>query len=254
MRILNWNVNGIRACVEKGLPKILKEIKPDVFCVQETKSFREQCKDMWEPVTGMKEFWNSASRPGYSGTANFFNNYPNKVEAGCGVEDFDREGRWIISDYGSFYLINSYFPNGASSDERHLFKMKYLDYVLSHLKKLNKKKPLILTGDINIAHREIDIHDPVRLNGTSGFKPEERAWMDELFKSGFVDAYRYLYPDARDQYTWWSYRAGARQRNKGWRIDYFIVSDGLANSITKLELLQDIKGSDHCPLLLEISQ
>lgn len=252
MKIISWNVNGIRACVKKGLREYLQKEDPDVFLVQETKAFRDQCRDMHLENTGLHDYWNSAKRPGYSGVA-AFSKSALELEGGMGDELIDREGRLQKIDCKDFWLINTYFPNGAASDERHHFKMRFLDLILKYLKKLDKKKPLILTGDLNIAHTELDIHDPVRLDGTSGFKPEEREWMDRLMDAGFVDAYRHFHPKKEDQYTWWSYRAASRQRNKGWRIDYFVVSERLAKSLKTINLHQKITGSDHCPLSLEIS-
>lgn len=251
-KVVSWNVNGIRACVKKGLLDFLKDEKPDVFLAQELKAFQDQCPEMANESSGYLDFWNSAERPGYSGVGSFFKEKPKSVQAGMGIEMFDREGRIHLTDLGSIYLINSYFPNGAASDERHFFKMRYLDRFLRWIKDLNQVKPVILAGDINIAHREQDIHDPVRLDGTSGFKPEEREWMDSLFSNGFIDAYRILYPDLEDQYSWWSYRAGARPRNKGWRIDYFILSEKLDREIKEVRMLKNIEGSDHCPIVLEL--
>jgi len=199
-----------------------------------------------------KEYWHPAERPGYSGVLTMAHDVPKEVILGMGEPEFDREGRVLISDHGDFLLLNMYFPNGGSGEERHLYKMKFLDRILKFFKKLEKKKPLILTGDFNIAHRAIDIHDPVRLDGESGFKPEERAWMDSLAASGFVDLYRVKYPETKDSYTWWSYRQGARRRNKGWRIDYFWASESLAKRLRSIRHATDVMGSDHCPLILEI--
>jgi len=251
LKIVSWNVNGIRACLKKGLIDFLKDEKPDIVLIQEIKSFPEAVLELWPDLGGYSVVWNPAERPGYSGVASFLRD-PVPSQLGMQVEKFDREGRVIVSDFGDFYLINSYFPNGAASDERHFFKMEYLQKFASWMKELEKQKPVILAGDINIAHQALDIHDPVRLDGTSGFKPEEREWMDQFFASGFIDAYRVLYPDAKGQYSWWSYRAGARQRNKGWRIDYFILSEKLDRNIKQVRMEKDILGSDHCPVILEL--
>jgi len=251
VKIISWNVNGIRSCSSKGLLEFLESEKPDVFCAQEVKAFSEQSRDLGGKFPEVREFWHSAQRPGYSGVASFFWCSPDSEKKGMGVKDFDSEGRVLVSYFKKFTLINAYFPNGAASDERHLFKMKFLDDILRFLKKESKKKPVVLTGDLNIAHRPIDIHDPVRLDGTSGFKPEERVWIDSLLGAGFVDAYRHFHSDQADQYTWWSYRSLARQRNKGWRIDYFIVSESFIGEIKKVSLRQEVGGSDHCPLILE---
>jgi len=253
MKIISWNVNGIRACVKKALPSFLEKEKPDIFCAQEVKSFKEQCEELWPGFSGLENDWNPAQRKGYSGVASFFKKSPKSIKEGIGDKKFDVEGRVQVMDLGDFYLINTYFPNGAASEDRHWFKMSFLDTAYEWLQDLDRKKPLILTGDINIAHREIDIHDPVRLDGTSGFKPEEREWMSKLLDAGFVDAYRHLYPEKKERYSWWSYRAGARQRNKGWRIDYFIVSDRLKDQIQEVKMLAQVSGSDHCPVVLELN-
>lgn len=226
--------------------------KPDFVCLQELKAFEDQAPDMHFENSGLNAVWHSAERPGYSGVGTFFPEDFGKHEIGMGDSSVDSEGRVIVSDLGDFYLINTYVPNGAASEERHLFKMRFMESFLELLKDLDKRKPVIWAGDVNIAHRSVDIHDPIRLDGTSGFKPEEREWMDSVEASGFRDAYRLLYPDARDQYSWWSYRAAARQRNKGWRIDYFIVSERLGPRINRVEMHQKVTGSDHCPLLIEI--
>lgn len=251
LKIISWNVNGIRACLKKGFAEFLESENPDVVLVQEIKSFPEAVQEVWPDFGGYKAVWNPAKRPGYSGVASFVrDSVPSHL--GMDIEKFDSEGRVIWSDFGDFYLINSYFPNGAASEERHYFKMDYLQKFHSWMKSLDQKKPVILAGDINIAHQAIDIHDPVRLDGTSGFMPEEREWMDQLFASGFIDAYRILYPDQKDQYSWWSYRAGARQRNKGWRIDYFILSERMDRQIREVKMKKEILGSDHCPVILEL--
>jgi len=244
-------VNGIRACLAKGFQDFIRKENPDVFCLQEVKAERDQCLPVWPEINEYDQEWSSATKPGYSGVATFLKE---KLSHQKGIQkEGDPEGRLIVSELKDFYLLNSYIPNGAASDDRHRFKMSYLQRFFEFLKELEKKKPIVLCGDINIAHRSIDIHDPVRLDGTSGFKPEERAWMDKLFSEGFVDAFRHLHPEAKDQYSWWSYRAGARPRNKGWRIDYFIVSDQLKNRVKSLTMSKDTLGSDHCPVILELS-
>lgn len=252
MKIISWNVNGIRACYKKGLLDYLQTEKADILLVQELKSFAEQCPEMHYKQTGYHDVWNSAERPGYSGVGSFFRERPKVVTAGMGDESIDKEGRVHLIDLGPVYLINSYFPNGAMSEERHQFKMRYLDLFLEWMKRLDQEKPVVLAGDLNIAHTEIDIHDPVRLDGTSGFKPEERAWMDQLMQAGFIDAFRLFFPDATNRYSWWSYRAGARQRNKGWRIDYFVCSARLDKNLKSFEMPKDVLGSDHCPMVLEL--
>jgi len=252
VKILSWNVNGIRACAKKGLMSFLQKHKVDVAGFQELKAFQEQCPELYGKHLGFQEDWHSAEKPGYSGVGLFWKDKAAKIKQGLGDAAVDREGRVQRLDIGDAVLVNAYVPNGAASDERHNFKMNFLKNFLDWLKKEDKKKPVILFGDINIAHRAIDIHDPVRLDGTSGFRPEEREWMDQLFDAGFVDAFRSVRPDEAERYSWWSYRAGARQRNKGWRIDYFILSRRLEKRIKKIEMMADRLGSDHCPLLLEI--
>lgn len=252
MKIISWNVNGIRACSKKGLFDYLEKQKADVVCLQETKAMREQCDEIETELSRYEQSWHSAERPGYSGVANLYRQSPRSVRLGMGLSEVDREGRVLISDHEDFLVLNMYFPNGGSGEERHLFKMKFLSKILPFFKKLEKEKPLILTGDFNIAHKEIDIHDPVRLDGESGFKPEERAWMDDLVKAGFIDTFRHFAPEKADEYSWWSYRQGSRRRNKGWRIDYFFASPALLPRIKAMRMDQKIEGSDHCPLVLEI--
>lgn len=251
MKIISWNVNGVRACIKKGMWDYINEQAPDVFCLQELKAFEEQVTELWPEDSGFYEVWNSAEKPGYSGTGTYSADKL-KSQMGMGDKAIDKEGRVIQSDLGKAWLVNTYFPNGAASEERHQFKMRFLDKIIPYLKKLEKTKPVILTGDLNIAHTERDIHDPVRLDGTSGFMPEEREWMDKLVSKGFVDAWRDQHPETAEKYSWWSYRAGARQRNKGWRIDYFMLSEKLAKKVKSVEMHQDITGSDHCPLMMDI--
>ncbi|MEC9282444.1 MAG: exodeoxyribonuclease III [Bdellovibrionota bacterium] len=253
MKIISWNVNGIRACLKKGMLDFLETEKPDIFCVQETKAHREQV-ELTDIEFGFESsIWSEAQKKGYSGTASFFLEQPKSTEVIIGEDRFDTEGRFVVSDHGEFLLYNIYYPNGAASDERHFFKMDFLDMLYQHLKqKLSEGREIIVVGDYNIAHTKIDIHDPVRLNGTSGFKPEEREWMDRFFDLGFVDSFRHFHPKETDRYSWWSYRAGARERNKGWRIDYMSVSPGLVDRLKSADILKDVMGSDHCPLVLEL--
>lgn len=252
LSILTWNVNGLRAVFKKGFIEILHSKKPDIVCLQEIKCFPDQAKDLIVDLGSFQMSWHPAKRPGYSGVLTLFRGPVQEIAKGIGQERFDEEGRVLIHDLGFAELLNCYFPNGGASEERHLFKMDFLRDFLNFATTKAKQKPLIITGDINIAHREIDIHDPVRLAGESGFKPEERAWMDEFLSSGFIDAFRDKNPDAKERYTWWSYRAGARQRNKGWRIDYFLLSESLKDRIIDIQHFEDVKGSDHCPLWLEV--
>ncbi|MDB5037512.1 MAG: xth [Bacteriovoracaceae bacterium] len=252
IKIISWNVNGIRACSKKGFADFIAKERPQIICLQETKAVEEQCLEIIEAHSSYKQTWHSAEKPGYSGVLTWHQTNPIEVLIGSGEKKYDREGRVIVLDQGPFYLVNLYFPNGAASDDRHFFKMRFLKDILKFFKDLDKKKPVIMTGDFNIAHKPIDIHDPIRLDGTSGFKPEEREWMDQFVASGFVDTYRHLYPTAKDEYSWWSYRQGSRQRNKGWRIDYFFVSDRIKEKIKSIKMHQQVMGSDHCPLSLEV--
>lgn len=254
---MSWNVNGIRACSGKGLFDFVSKIKPDFVCLQEIKAMKEQCTQIQRSPFLPHEVWHSAERPGYSGVLTMASNENShglkwSTTIGMGHPLIDREGRVLITDLGRAFLLNMYFPNGAMSEERHQFKMEFLKKILKFFKKLDREKPLILTGDFNIAHQSIDIHDPIGLEGESGFKPEERAWMNELLGSGFVDTFRDKYPEAKDQYSWWSYLQAARRRNKGWRIDYFIVSERLKKQIKEIKMHQDVMGSDHCPLTFTV--
>lgn len=252
MKIISWNVNGIRACAKKGLFKYIEKESPDIVCLQEAKAAFADCGEIETSILPWQNYWHSAVRKGYSGVVNLHRQKPQDIIYGIKMPRFDDEGRVLITDQGDFYLFNMYFPNGGSGEERHLFKMDFLEKIVPVFKSYEKKKPLVLTGDFNIAHKEIDIHDPVRLDGTSGFMPEEREWMDRFVSKGFVDAYRAHYPNARDQYSWWSYRQGSRHRNKGWRIDYFFVSESLVPRVKEIRMDQSIEGSDHCPLVLTL--
>lgn len=238
--------------MKKGFSEFIAREKPEIICLQETKAFQEQCGEIVDQFSDFRQTWHSAEKPGYSGVLTWHKTKPKEVTLGCGEKKYDREGRVILSDLGDFYLVNLYFPNGAASEDRHWFKMGFLKDILDYFKDLDRKKPVMATGDFNIAHRPIDIHDPVRLDGTSGFMPEEREWMDRLMAAGFVDAFRFLHPSAKDEYSWWSYRQLSRQRNKGWRIDYFILSDRLKSRVKKIKMHQAIQGSDHCPLTIEV--
>lgn len=253
MRIVSWNVNGIRACLKKGLLDYIEAYEPDIFCVQETKAHREQVELSDQEFGFSVSYWSEAEKKGYSGTANFCLDEPLSASDKIGENRFDTEGRFVITDHKDFLLYNIYFPNGAASEERHFFKMDFLEMLYQHMKqKLAEGREIIVVGDYNIAHKAVDIHDPVRLDGTSGFKPEERDWMDKWFSLGFVDSFRLMYPDAEEAYSWWSYRAGARERNKGWRIDYISVSPGLVDKVKNIEIQSDVMGSDHCPLMIDL--
>ena len=254
MKIISWNVNGIRAIAKKGLADFLQSTRPDILCVQEVK-ISEQARLMTEfDFTGYREYWHSAKRPGYSGTAIFIKDSQGdviKVVNGFGFSEFDDEGRVQIAELKNFYLVNVYFPNANHELSRLNYKLDFNKALLKHLKKLEKKKPVIVTGDFNVAHQEIDLARPKENVGSPGFTPEERNWMDEFIASGFIDTFRELNGD-KIQYSWWSYRGGARFRNVGWRIDYFCVSDKLRKRLKKAYILDEIIGSDHAPVGLEI--
>ncbi len=254
MKIISWNVNGIRAITKKGFKQFLETEKPDILCLQEVK-ISEITKDATEfDFAGYKEYWNCAQRPGYSGTAILVRE--NEVEckdvvAGFGIEKFDSEGRAQFMELPKFYLVNVYFPNANNELSRLGYKLEFNESLLKHIKKLEKIKPVIITGDFNVAHQEIDLARPKENEGSPGFTKEERAWMSKFIQTGFIDTFRELNGD-KIQYSWWSYRANARARNVGWRIDYFCVSDKLKKTIKKAYILDKIEGSDHAPLGLEI--
>ena len=252
-KLVSWNVNGIRACGRKGFSDVYADLKADLFAVQETKAHPEQVDmDALLPkaqATG--QAWASAQRKGYSGTCVFTPHQSLELMGKLGMRKYDNEGRGNLVLFDDFALVNLYYPNGAASDERHWFKMGFLDDILKYYKKLERKYGAIVAcGDYNIAHTEHDIHDPKSNQKTSGFLPEERGWMDKLSAAGFTDTFRLLHPDARDAYSWWSYRQRSRERNKGWRLDYFFVSDSLRARVKKAEILTEIQGSDHCPVVV----
>lgn len=252
-RIISYNVNGIRAAINKGFIDFLKEGNFDIVCLQETKARPEQVPVELIEELGYHHHWHSAEKKGYSSVATFSKVAPDKVVTGCGIEDYDREGRIIRTDFGDVTVLNCYFPSGTSGDIRQDFKYKYLDDFYTWIKKLKKtRKKLIIVGDYNIAHTEMDIHNPKSNKNNSGFLPEERAWMTKWFENGFTDAYRFLNPE-KVEYSWWSYRANARANNKGWRIDYQSVTDNLKDKLIKSYHLSDAKHSDHCAVYLEIN-
>lgn len=251
-QILSWNINGLRSLLSKSdsMRELISK-NAQILCFQEIKAKPEQVAEM-PGLEDYEKFWYPANRPGYSGTMTLIHRdapKPIATQLGTGVEEFDVEGRVLISEFSAFYLLNIYIPNGA---DRHDFKMRFLDHFYLFCSKLKKKKPLILTGDFNIAHRAIDIHDPVRLDGESGFKPEERDWMSRFLDLGLIDSFRAQHGEKPEHYTWWSYRQGARQRNKGWRIDYFAHSTEFSPMVEEMQICDSIKGSDHCPLTLKV--
>ena len=249
MKLISWNVNGLRACLGKGFQDVFHTLDADMFCLQETKMQPGQAQ---VDCDGYEEYWYSAEKKGYSGTALFTKRKPLEVVCGIGMDQHDHEGRVITAEYEEFYLVTCYTPNSQNELKRLDYRMQWEDDFRDYLKELDAVKPVILCGDLNVAHEEIDLKNPKTNRKNAGFTDEERAKMTELLAAGFTDSFRHLHPDATDIYSWWSYRFKARQNNAGWRIDYFIVSDRLKDKIQKAEILTDIMGSDHCPVLLEI--
>lgn len=252
-KIVSYNVNGIRAAIKKGWLEWLEAGTFDIVCVQETKATSDQVDLKLFEQLGYHGHWFSAQKKGYSGVATFSKVAPDLVVQGCQVEKFDNEGRVLRTDFGDLTILNCYFPSGTSGDERQAMKMDFLDEIQRYVNELRISRPqLIVLGDYNIAHNEIDLHAPKRNKKTTGFLPEERAWMTQWFEGGFVDAFRHMHPE-EVQYSWWSYRAGARGKNKGWRLDYQSVSDVLKDQIVDAYQLTDVVHSDHCPVLLELA-
>ncbi|PAE34976.1 exodeoxyribonuclease III [Bacillus sp. 7884-1] len=248
MKLVSWNVNGLRACVNKGFLDYFKEVNADIFCVQETKLQEGQIS---LDLEGYHQYWNYAVKKGYSGTAVFTKKEPISVSFGLGNEDSQDEGRILTLEFEGFYLVNVYTPNSQRDLARIDFRLAWEDRIFSHLKDLDQIKPVVLCGDLNVAHQEIDLRNPKSNLGNSGFTVEERGKMTSLLESGFVDSYRHFYPDKEGSYTWWSYMAKVRERNIGWRIDYFIVSEKLRDSLISADIHCEIMGSDHCPVVLE---
>ena len=248
MKLISWNVNGIRACLNKGFSDFFKEVNADIFCLQETKCQPEQINLEFE---GYTSYWNSAERKGYSGTAIFTKKQPVNVTYGIGIEEHDQAGRILTLEFENFYLVPNYTPHAKSELERLDYRMVWEDEIRKYLLELNKKKPVIMCGDLNVAHEEIDLKNPKTNKGNAGFTNEEREKMTELLNAGFIDSYRYLYPE-KIEYSWWSYMGHAREKNVGWRIDYFIVSNDFRENIKDATIYTEILGSDHCPVGLEI--
>ena len=245
MKLVSWNVNGLRACVEKGFVDILKEQDADFFCIQESK-LQEGQIDLDLP--GYYQYWNYAEKKGYSGTAIFTKHEPLNVILGIGVEEHDHEGRVVTLEYDNYYVITVYTPNSQDGLKRLDYRMKWEDDFLSYIKNLEKTKPVIFCGDLNVAHKEIDLKNPKTNRKNAGFTDEERAKFTTITESGLVDTFRHFYPDLEGAYSWWSYRFHAREKNAGWRIDYFIVSDCLKEKLEDALIYKDIMGSDHCPI------
>lgn len=250
MKFISWNVNGLRACVTKGFQEFFREIDADFFCLQETKLQQGQI-DLELP--GYVPFWNYAQKKGYSGTAIFAKQQPLSVTYGIGIEELDTEGRLITLEYPDFYLVTCYTPNAQQGLARIDHRLKWDEAFRHYLQRLDESKPVIACGDLNVAHKEIDLKNPASNRGNAGFSDEERESFGKLLDAGFTDTFRYLNPDATGIYSWWSYRFNARKNNAGWRIDYFIVSNRLAEKITATPIYSDIFGSDHCPVGLELT-
>ncbi len=249
MKLISWNVNGLRACVQKGFLDIFKELNADMFCIQESKLQEGQISLELE---GYHQYWNYAIKKGYSGTAIFTRREPMSVAYGIGIEEHDQEGRVITLEFAEFYLVTVYTPNSQSELARLDYRMQWEDAFLSYLKGLEEKKPIVFCGDLNVAHKEIDLKNPKTNRKNAGFTDEERGKFSTLLGQGFIDTYRYFYPDQEGIYSWWSYRFQARKKNAGWRIDYFCVSESLKEKLVDAKIHTEIMGSDHCPVELDI--
>lgn len=251
MKLISWNVNGLRACLTKGFIDFFQASDADIFCIQETKMQPEQAQ---VELPGYTQYWNSAVKKGYSGTAVFTRHQPLSVTYGLGLAEHDQEGRVITLEFDRFYLVNVYTPNSQRDLLRLAYRLTWEDAFRAYLLQLEAKKPVIICGDLNVAHQEIDLKNPATNRRNAGFTDEERGKLTELLAAGWLDSYRHLYPDVRDAYTWWSYMMKARERNIGWRIDYFLVSRQLAAAIAGAAIYPAILGSDHCPIGLELNQ
>ena len=249
MKFISWNVNGIRACAEKGFYEAFKELDADVFCLQETKCQKDQFNI---DLPGYHQYWNYAKKKGYSGTAVFTKQEPLSVSYGLGIEEHDQEGRVITLEFPEYYFITVYTPNSQDGLKRLDYRMQWEADFLSYLLKLQETKPVICCGDMNVAHKEIDLKNPKTNHKNAGFTDEERARFDRLLEAGFIDTFRYFYPDQEGIYSWWSYRFKAREKNAGWRIDYFITSGALEKRLKDAKIHTEIMGSDHCPVELTL--
>ncbi len=249
MRLVSWNVNGLRACLEKGFRASMLDLDPDVICLQEIKMVKGQAD---VDLPGYQEYWYSAEKKGYSGTAIFTRQEPISVSFGMGIEKHDHEGRLITMEFPSFWLVNCYTPNAQEGLVRIEYRMQWEDDLLEYLQSLDRTKPVVYCGDLNVAHEEIDLKNPKTNRGNAGFSDEEREKMTRLLSSGFADTFRRLHPDKTGAYSWWSYRFRAREKNAGWRIDYFIVSDRWMDRVQASSIHPDIFGSDHCPVSLDL--
>ena len=249
MKLISWNVNGIRACVQKGFLDFFKEIDADIFCIQESK-MQEGQLDL--ELEGYHQYWNYAEKKGYSGTAIFTKQEPISVQYGIGIEEHDHEGRVITLEFEDFYMVTVYTPNSQDELKRLDYRMQWETDFLAYLKKLEEKKGVIFCGDLNVAHQEIDLKNPKTNRRSAGFTDEERGKFSEVLAAGFVDTFRHFYPELEGAYSWWSYRMNARARNAGWRIDYFCVSECLKDRLQDAKILADVMGSDHCPVQLDL--
>lgn len=249
MRLISWNVNGIRAAIKKGFMDFFDDVDADIFCLQETKLSAGQL-DL--ELEGYHQYWNYAEKKGYSGTAVFTKEEPIHVSYGIDMEEHDKEGRVITCEYEDFFLVTCYTPNSQRGLARLDYRMEWEEDFRKYLNMLDQVKPVVLCGDLNVAHKEIDLKNPATNRKNAGFSDEERSQFQNLLDAGYTDTFRHLYPDAADRYSWWSYITKARERNAGWRIDYFVVSDRLADDIVEADIRDDIFGSDHCPVYLEL--
>ncbi|MAE73173.1 MAG: exodeoxyribonuclease III [Bdellovibrionaceae bacterium] len=253
MKIVSWNVNGIRAASKKGFTEFVEALDPDILCIQETKAHPDQLDETQLHPSGRKSYFSSALRKGYSGTATFVKEEPLGVSHGIGIRKFDDEGRFVVTRHKDFLLYNVYFPNGSNGQERHDFKQEFLKRFTKLLKKqIDMGEQIIVLGDYNVAYLEIDVYDPKRLSKVSGFLPEEREWFQSFLDVGFTDSFRHFHPDKPEQFSWWSYREGARPMNRGWRIDHICVTEGLVDRLQSAQILAEQGGSDHCPVLIEL--
>lgn len=248
-KLISWNVNGIRACVQKGFVDIFKEMDADIFCIQESKMQEGQ---LVLELEGYHQYWNYAEKKGYSGTAIFTKEQPISDSYGMGIEKHDKEGRVITLEYDKYYMVNVYTPNSQNELARLDYRMEWEEAFKAYLKKLEENKPVIVCGDMNVAHNEIDLKNPKTNRKNAGFTDEERGKFTDLLDAGFIDTFRYFYPDMKDIYSWWSYRFSARTKNAGWRIDYFLVSEALKGNLVDAKIHTEIMGSDHCPVELDI--
>jgi exodeoxyribonuclease-3 len=252
LRLLSWNVNGIRAIQKKGFLEWFKKESPEILCLQETKAHPDQLDDVLKNVDGYSAYFSSAEKKGYSGVVTYTNLKPLSVQNGLGVKKFDSEGRFIITEFDEFTLFNIYFPNGKASDERLQYKMEFYETFLKHCKKLLKEgKKIVICGDVNTAHKEIDLARPKENSVISGFLPQEREWIDKFLAAGFIDTFR-IFNQEPEQYTWWDMVTRARDRNVGWRIDYFYISENLKDNIKSASIHSSVMGSDHCPVEIEL--